>query len=892
MGRATPAMLAFNRGEVSDLGLARVDLKRMELAAETQVNWMPRTLGSMMLRPGLEYITGTRNNSYSRFLPFVYAINDTALIELSSEGYMRVLLDGTVITRESVSTAFPNGTFTSNITGWTDNSETGGVIAWQTGGYLKITGTGYNSGIADEEVTVAAGDQNTEHAIRITVERGPVIMRVGSTQGDDDYITETYLATGVHSLAFTPTGNFHVRFQNIEKYAVLIDSIEVESSGTMEIATPWTTQTLVDSVRYEQSADVIFIASSGLQQRKIERRGTKSWSLVVYEADDGPFRTINLTGTTIATNGLSGDVTLTASRALFRSSHVGALFKVQSAGQEVSDTLSGAGQATDSIRATGVQAANDFDLDISGTWSGTITLQYSINEEGSWVDEATYTTNGSRHRTPGDNFDNVVAYWRLTFKPGDYTSGSATCTLTYSGGGKQGIARITAVSSGTSASARVVEAFGGTGESSNWYEGAWSDFRGWPTSVAIYESRMFWAGRANIWGSVSDAYASYDEDYEGDARPVSRTLGAGPVDTINWLLPMQRLMIGAESAEISAKSNSFDEPLTQDNINLKSVSTQGSAAVGAVKVDDIGLFVQRNGTRLYELAYDININNYGAVERTAIKPEIGGDGILKIGVQRQPDTRVHCVRSDGVVAVLIYDKTEDIRAWVRVQTDGEVEDVVVLPGDAEDEVYYVVKRTINSSTVRYLERWAIEDDCQGGDLNKQADSFKIYDGSSTTTITGLSHLEGESVVVWADGVDVGTATVSSGQIALDTAASKVIVGLPYTAQYKTRKFVEASTPGVSPFNQFKRIGAIGLILKNTHYQGITFGRDFDNLTNLSTVVDGAAVSADTVHASLEQPMAMFNGKSLTDARVCLQAAAPRPCTVIALSFTGEEHDKS
>ena len=52
-------LLAFNRGVISSRGLARVDLERMAMSSDEQTNWMPRVLGSMMLRPGLEFIDRT-----------------------------------------------------------------------------------------------------------------------------------------------------------------------------------------------------------------------------------------------------------------------------------------------------------------------------------------------------------------------------------------------------------------------------------------------------------------------------------------------------------------------------------------------------------------------------------------------------------------------------------------------------------------------------------------------------------------------------------------------------------------------------------------------------------------------------------------------------------------
>jgi hypothetical protein len=108
-------------------------------------------------------------------------------------------------------------------------------------------------------------------------------------------------------------------------------------------------------------------------------------------------------------------------------------------------------------------------------------------------------------------------------------------------------------------------------------------------------------GTDKIWGSVSDAYTSFDIDTEGDAGPINRSVGFGPVDTINWLLPLGRLIVGRQGAETSVRSGSFDEPLTPTNFTLKDCSTQGSAPVAAVKIDTRGVFVQQSNRRVFEL---------------------------------------------------------------------------------------------------------------------------------------------------------------------------------------------------------------------------------------------------------------------------------------------------
>jgi len=129
MAKANVVLNKFNRGMVSPLALARVDLENLPFFAEEMVNWYPRVLGSMSIRPGTEYISPTYTSAYAKHIPFVFSNDDTAIIELT-DSLLRVRVDEAVVTREAVSTAVTNGNFTSNITSWNDESAAGCTAAW------------------------------------------------------------------------------------------------------------------------------------------------------------------------------------------------------------------------------------------------------------------------------------------------------------------------------------------------------------------------------------------------------------------------------------------------------------------------------------------------------------------------------------------------------------------------------------------------------------------------------------------------------------------------------------------------------------------------------------------------------------------------------------------
>jgi hypothetical protein len=244
-------------------------------------------------------------------------------------------------------------------------------------------------------------------------------------------------------------------------------------------------------------------------------------------------------------------------------------------------------------------------------------------------------------------------------------------------------------------------------------------------------------------------------------------------------------------------------------------------------------------------------------------------------------------------------KSEEVLAWVEVDTLGYVEDVCVLPaadGDTDDRVYYIVRRTIDGDTVRYVEKWAQEVDCRGDqDYCDLGDSFVRYAGAATMIVTGLDHLEGEDVTVWADGRDIGTDdsarpwthrySVSGGSVTLDVAVSNATIGLPYQAPFKSTKLGSITQAG-SPLGTSKNIAQCGFVLADTHPKGLRFGDTLDEagshrMDDMPGVEAGTEVGEDT-HVAYDDVIP-FPGSWSPNTRVCLMAQAPRPCTVLGIT---------
>jgi hypothetical protein len=887
VARTNAHIHSFNRGECSAAALARTDLEPLRLAAEVQENLLPYVIGKTVARPGSKYLGGTPSNNQARLLPFVFSVSDKALLELSDE-LLRVWIDGSLVTRPSVTSTVTNGTFAAT-EGWIVDVTGGAEITFSSDANLKCPSVNGTATLSRPVTTTSTG---VEHALRIDVQRGKVTFRCGTTKGEDSYIQETELGEGDHSLAFTPTdGTYHVWFHTTSEIEVQVDSITVESSGTMTLPTPWETADL-RNIRYDQSGDIVYLANENYQQRKIERRDTRSWSVVKYFSDRGPVTTSRTASVSLKPAATRGGTTLTANRAFFLSDHDGAIFKLNSnEGQIVKQTFATAGEG-DYISLPPSLSASVDDVShshaASGSASGTHYRQWSFESSDiGWADIASATGTASNSVLSNQQSES----WRR-FRIKNWVSGTYTLEYKTDHGGGFGIGRVTSISSSTVANVETVKAFLATTSTQLWQEGEWSDHRGWPSAVAFFDGRLWWGGRDKIWGSVSDDFENYDEETEGDSGPILRDIATGAVNQVRWLLPLTRLIIGTEGSEVVAKASSLDEPLTPTEFTLRDASTQGSASVSPVKADGVGYFVQRSGKRVYGL--ELKDFDHVANDLTRLNDDIGSTGLVELAVQRQPDTRVWCVREDGQCAVLLHEPKEDVLGWVRVLTgatlasDGYIESVCVLPGDEEDEVYWSVKRNVNGNVVRYVEKLAMESEALG-DVGSHfmGDSYKVITGP-VSIATGIDHLLSEQVIAWGTSATGGTTgpigtvhTVTDGHFPLGKSYSNVVVGLKYDWRYKSAKLAYGAQGGTALL-QPKKVSNVGLLAENLLIDSVQYGKDFTTMYPLPRSKDGADVATNTLMTVHDERAFPFSGNWDTDSRVCLKGSAPYPFTALGL----------
>lgn len=883
MARSHELIYSLNAGGVDPNALSRIDLERMRLAGEHPVaNWLPTGLGPMTLRPGLEHLADVSDQT--RSFAFQRSVDTKYLLRMSANE-MRIVSDGSVVQIPTHSTTIGTGS-------WTDESS--GSATATGGATLSFTATATNSAKLRQSVTVGGGDQATVHILRIVVSQGPLVLRVGTSAGGQELIEDTILYTGTHKIAFTPgTSPVYVELRSDDPVARSVSQIDFEAnltSGDLILPTPWSWAQVV-RLRTWQSIDVMFIGDGANQQRRIENRDLSpySWSVALYESYNGPY---SLAGgnITITPDGLTGNVTLTASENYFQSGHAGALIELTQTGKTVSQTLDGADQSTDYVTVTGIDAERIlYRTATESSFIGTLTLQRSVqvDEPISWNDVTSWTDSGANFgRTAyDDNQDNLTAHYRLTIKAGEYTSGSVDVVLEYDNQTQTGQALITGYTSGTEVDAEVRVPFGATTATRSWRIGSWSDVSGWPRVPVIHDDRLHWFDDdGRDYASEVDDYVDFDDTIEGDSAPFVRTVQGGKLEGVQWAKSEERLLVGTIGFEATIQANEFDGALTRTDFTSRKFSRRGCSDVNAATHHSGIFYAQRSGKRLYEASIGPSQTRYRSQNISRLNPGACSPGIKRIAVQEQPETRAYAVLDDGSLIVLTYEPEDEVIAFTTITTpNGTFDDVEVLVGTDQDEVYVDV--TVSGS--RYLWRFAGELDQESVSTCALLDGWEELTGS-ISTISGATRFASETVQIWADGQRRGDVTLDgSGNGTLDGTYSRVIYGKNYDASFKSAKLAYAAQLGTS-VSQEKIIRHMALILSNSCLAGLTFGTDENSLEPMPDIIEGVERTAGQFFSHLDIEPVPVASEFDTDARVFVKTKSQEgPCTVQALVFDVE-----
>jgi hypothetical protein len=454
-----------------------------------------------------------------------------------------------------------------------------------------------------------------------------------------------------------------------------------------------------------------------------------------------------------------------------------------------------------------------------------------------------------------------------------------------------GYARITAFNSATNVTADVEDDFDNTTATTDWKLGAFSDTTGHPSCVSFFEQRLVFAGTIS---EPQTLYFSKAGDYENMTAGTNAddamvyTIASNQVNAIRYMKAVRTLVVGTTGGEFTVSADGTDAAVTPTNVTIKRQSSFGAANVDAIPAGNAILFLQKAKRKIRELQYNFDSDGYQAADLCILNDTVTKSGINEMVFQQEPDSIIWCVRDDGVLAGLTYQRSENVVAWHRHIFGGSFgsgnavcETAATISGTlTEDELWVIVKRTINGSTKRYIECFSDFDfdETDATDF-KFLDSHLSYSGASTTTLSGLSHLEGQTVSVLADGSVHANKTVSSGSITLDRAVTKACVGLPYNSVLQTMRIEGGAAEGTSQ-GKTKRISKVVLRLFET--VGVKVGPSLTDLETVPFRTTSSALSSpvDTLLAGDKE--IEFRDDYNSDGFIFVKQDQPLPCSILAI----------
>ena len=660
----------------------------------------------------------------------------------------------------------------------------------------------------------------------------------------------------------------------------------VEVAGVpVEVASPYTVDELRD-IRFEQSADVQYIAHRSHPPMKLQRTSATAFQLdpinfsppPTFEREVSPAASITLTSAAVGVG-----ITVTASAPVWLAGDVGRQL-LSGVGRAVIITVGAPTSVSvnilDAFDSTGPIAAGDWRMNGSPN-AGTLTpdIKGPVN---AW---ATLTSS------------------LAAFRPEDVTDGDRYVLI------NDGVVRLTGFTSDTVVSGIILKELSATTAA---VAGAWTLERpswaadiGYPGVVALHDQRLWFGGSGQfpdgVWGSEVGNYESFAVGID-DKDAVFFQLASPGVNLIRWLKGLSDgLGIGTLANEVSL-SGGTDAPITATQVNAKNQTTYGSDfTVDAIRIANVVIFIQRGARRVREFAFDfVNSNSYVAADLAIIAEHLTRASVVEMAYASSPDSILFLIRPDGVLLTLTYERPENVVGWAHHETNGAFESVAVIPNNcgSGDEVWVAVNREVISGeyfalgyfmpgyfTPGYFAVGGLIIDRRGievfdGLMN--TDSGLVYAGAPASTFTGLGHLEGQTVKAIDDNGTVYDLIVSSGMVTLPNGAqaTELEVGYHFTSTLQTLR-PELSTAAGTVQMRRKHWSNVTVRVLCTHGTVLLNGQPMDY---------PEGITATPLEPYTGDMAKMTHEGWDREAQLTLQTTEPKPCTVLGISGTFQFDD--
>ena len=824
MARVHPFQTNFTAGELTPKLAGQTDFKKYNNGVETLENMTVFPQGGTTRRSGTRFVCEVKDSSKAvRLIPFEFNITQSYILEFGNL-YIRFYKDNGQIT-ESDKTI--TGITAANPAVVTSNSH------------------GYSNG---DHIWISSVVGMTElNGRRFTVA---------------NKTTNTFELSGVNSSGYTAYSSGGV------------------ANKVYEIATPYTDSQIFD-LQFTQSADIMYLVHPSHEPEKLSRTGHTAWTLADVDFQVGPFLDTNTTATTLTTSAttVGSGRTLTASASLFASTDVGRLVKL--------------GDGWGKITAYTSVTVVTWTITKAATGSGSIT--WSL---GAWSDTTSFPQTVSFYEQRlvfAGSTDYPQTIWAS--QSGDYENfdvddASASDAFIYTIAAN----RVNLIRWLSPARDLVVGTAGGefrvgrpTGEPlkpDNVTITQQTTYGGHTTqaiqigNAVMFVQRQKRKVREFAYRFEDDAYAAPDMTLlaehitEGGIEDVDF---AQEPDAIYWavrndgtllgmtyqreedVIAWHRHILGGRDANCTITVTDYANIIVGSKLTL--TKSDGTSVTFTSETSSGSAPSETNGWRPNESNDTTADNIFTAINAHADFTVSNPAANIVTVTETSPNG----------IGLLTITTSDDVRLAVTSQTLAKVKSVSTISETSENQVWIVVERIVNGSTVKYVEY-----------LDSTLDMDSGLSGTvtgATTTVTSLEHLEGETVQIVIDDAVYPTQIVSNGAITISLTSSysskAIKVGLGYVSTLKTMK-VEAGASAGTAQGRKKRYNEVLVRLLST--TGATINGDQLPFRTSANAMDESitAITGDKRVTNLGWDR---------EGQITIQQTQPLPMTILGISGT-------
>lgn len=656
----------------------------------------------------------------------------------------------------------------------------------------------------------------------------------------------------------------------------VLDGLDV-----VEVVTPYSADDVVD-LQFEQSGDVLYLTHPDFAPRKVTRTSNTDWTIAATTFNDGPFTAQNVdTAVKMYPSAATGTVTITADDDVFTSDMLGQLVKIQVETYEAYKPWEAGGFITNGDPVGEIRRYNGNVYEVVAT----------VDATGKAFMGGTPPT----HIT-GAEWDGPASEREVN--PDDPGVGDSTYGVKWqylhSG---FGVALITAVAGdGLSVTATVISTFpdelvGSGNKSYRWSTGGFGGAEGYPRSVTISEERLIYGQKYSVYGSKTFDFTKFRTGANDDDALAFQLAGSSD---ITWLAESDGFVIvGTIGGVRTLSGGGNNEPLTPSKFKNRSSPTKRCSSIPPVKAGSTFVYVGFDRKSIVEMNFSLERNGYSTAPISIISEHIPKRGIGSLCYQAETDQIFWMGLDTGEAGGLTFEADQNVRGWHRHKLGGSfgntgwgvIEWTASTPGQSgADDVWFVVKRTINGHTKRYIE--VLQAPFEYGDVEDAffVDCGLTSEGAAANSFSGLDHLAGQSVVALADGKVYRGLTVSSGGVVSlpgGATAAKVHIGLPYNGIAETLELDVGGRDG-SVTGRRKRVNSVIFsVLETANIKVRSATRDVFELQNAGRNTIAAASDVVSLYTgNLDQ--VHLDDSWEGQGRIRIEAPDPVPATIRAI----------